>query len=61
MLLFVKNVALLILFSFLFFSDLELAAELGKALLEKNRELESQVNHLQNIIHDQTVEIQVVH
>lgn len=61
MLLFVKNVALLILFSFLFFSDLELAAELGKALLEKNRELESQVNQLQNIIHDQTVEIQVVH
>ncbi|CAG5121581.1 unnamed protein product [Candidula unifasciata] len=38
--------------------NLELAAELGKALLEKNRELESQVNQLQNIIHDQHVEIQ---
>ncbi|KAK0056484.1 cerebellar degeneration-related protein 2-like isoform X1 [Biomphalaria pfeifferi] len=38
--------------------NLQLAAELGKALLEKNRELESQVVQLQNQNQDQTLEIQ---
>lgn len=38
--------------------DLQLAAELGKALLEKNRELEAQVTSLQNTNQEQTMEIQ---
>ncbi|CAG5117928.1 unnamed protein product [Candidula unifasciata] len=38
--------------------NLQLAAELGKALLEKNRELESQLNQLQIVNQDQGLEIQ---
>ncbi|CAL1528657.1 unnamed protein product [Lymnaea stagnalis] len=38
--------------------NLQLAAELGKALLEKNRELESQVGQLQTLSQDQGLEIQ---
>ncbi|XP_059171968.1 cerebellar degeneration-related protein 2-like isoform X2 [Physella acuta] len=38
--------------------DLQLAAELGKALLEKNRELESQLVQVQAQNQDQTLEIQ---
>ncbi|GFO02367.1 cerebellar degeneration-related protein 2-like [Plakobranchus ocellatus] len=37
---------------------LQLAAELGKALLEKNRELEAQVTSLQNTNQEQVMEIQ---
>lgn len=40
-------------------SDLQLAAELGKALLERNRELEAQIIHLQQINNEQNLEIEV--
>ena len=40
-------------------SDLQLAAELGKTLLERNKELESTLKHHQNIIEDQSQEIEV--
>lgn len=43
-------------FSFL---DLQLAAELGKTLLERNKELEGTIKHQQNIIDDQLQEIEV--
>jgi hypothetical protein len=36
-----------------------LAAELGKALLERNRELEAQVIYLQQINNEQNMEIEV--
>uniref|UniRef100_A0A1Q3FVU2 Cerebellar degeneration-related protein 2-like n=1 Tax=Culex tarsalis TaxID=7177 RepID=A0A1Q3FVU2_CULTA len=39
-------------------SDLQLAAELGKTLLERNKELESALKHHQNIIEDQAQEIE---
>ncbi|XP_021931281.1 cerebellar degeneration-related protein 2 isoform X3 [Zootermopsis nevadensis] len=39
-------------------SDLQLAAELGKTLLERNKELENSVKQHQNIIEDQTQEIE---
>ncbi|EDS44393.1 conserved hypothetical protein [Culex quinquefasciatus] len=39
--------------------DLQLAAELGKTLLERNKELESALKHHQNIIEDQAQEIEV--
>ncbi|XP_058443356.1 uncharacterized protein LOC131425442 isoform X2 [Malaya genurostris] len=39
-------------------SDLQLAAELGKTLLERNKELESSLKHHQNIIEDQAQEIE---
>ncbi|XP_065156062.1 cerebellar degeneration-related protein 2-like isoform X2 [Atheta coriaria] len=38
--------------------DLQLAAELGKTLLERNKELEITVKHHMNIIDDQTQEIE---
>lgn len=38
-------------------SDLQLAAELGRTLLERNKELESSLKHHQNIIEDQAQEI----
>lgn len=38
--------------------DLQLAAELGKTLLERNKELESALKHHQNIIEDQAQEIE---
>lgn len=49
------------LFGFLFLdsADLQLAAELGKTLLERNKELESALKHHQNIIEDQAQEIEV--
>ena len=40
-------------------TDLQLAAELGKALLERNRDLESQLIHAQQIDADQQLEIEV--
>lgn len=40
-------------------SDLQLAAELGKTLLERNKELESALKNHQNIIEDQSQEIEV--
>lgn len=46
-------------FIYLFFADLQLAAELGKTLLERNKELENALKHHQNIIEDQTQEIEV--
>lgn len=46
--------------SFLFhFPDLQLAAELGKTLLERNKELENSLKHQQAIIDDQAQEIEV--
>ncbi|KAJ9593034.1 hypothetical protein L9F63_015303, partial [Diploptera punctata] len=38
--------------------DLQLAAELGKTLLERNKELETTLKHYQNVIEDQTQEIE---
>lgn len=46
--------------SILFFTDLQLAAELGKTLLERNKELEGTIKHQQNIIDDQVQEIEVI-
>ena len=42
------------------FADLQLAAELGKALLERNRDLEAQLIHAQQIDADQQLEIEVI-
>ena len=39
--------------------DLQLAAELGKTLLERNKELELSLKHQQSVIDDQTMEIEV--
>ncbi|XP_073984784.1 cerebellar degeneration-related protein 2-like isoform X8 [Rhodnius prolixus] len=39
-------------------SDLQLAAELGKTLLERNKELETALRHHQNIVEDQAQEIE---
>ncbi|XP_031622778.1 cerebellar degeneration-related protein 2 isoform X2 [Contarinia nasturtii] len=39
-------------------SDLQLAAELGKTLLERNKELEQNIKHQQTIIDDQVQEIE---
>lgn len=39
--------------------DLQLAAELGKTLLERNKELEGTIKNQQNIIDDQLQEIEV--
>ncbi|KAK3102713.1 hypothetical protein FSP39_013361 [Pinctada imbricata] len=41
-------------------NDLQLAAELGKALLERNRELESQLYQLQQMNHEQNMEIEYI-
>lgn len=41
-------------------SDVEAAAELGRTLLERNRELESTVRHQQAVIDDQTQEMEVI-
>lgn len=43
----------------LFVTDLQLAAELGKTLLERNKELETALRQHQNVIEDQTQEIEV--
>ena len=42
-----------------YFSDLQLAAELGKTLLERNKELENSLKEQQAIIDDQAQEIEV--
>lgn len=44
---------------FIFFTDLQLAAELGKTLLERNKELETALRQHQNVIEDQAQEIEV--
>lgn len=41
------------------FTDLQLAAELGKTLLERNRELENELKQHQSTIDDQAQEIEV--
>lgn len=41
-----------------FFLDLQLAAELGKTLLERNKELETALRHQQNVSDDQAQEIE---
>ena len=43
----------------IFISDLQLAAELGKTLLERNKELENSLKEQQAIIDDQAQEIEV--
>ena len=43
----------------LFVSDLQLAAELGKTLLERNKELEGTLRDQRSIIEDQSQEIEV--
>ena len=40
-------------------TDLQLAAELGKTLLERNKELESSLKQQQAVIDDQAQEIEV--
>ena len=49
----------LIIISFFPFLDLQLAAELGKTLLERNKELENSLKEQQAIIDDQAQEIEV--
>lgn len=49
------------IFLCLFLLDLQLAAELGKTLLERNKELEGTIKHQQNIIDDQLQEIEVTY
>lgn len=44
---------------FHFVTDLQLAAELGKTLLERNKELETALRQHQNVIEDQAQEIEV--
>lgn len=41
-------------------SDVEAAAELGRSLLERNRELEATVRQQQALIEDQALEMQVI-
>ena len=43
------------------FSDLQLAAELGNTLLERNKDLEEIIRHQQGVIEDQVQEIEVSH
>lgn len=40
--------------------DLQLAAELGKTLLERNKELEQALKHANIILDDQCQEIEVI-
>ena len=40
-------------------TDLQLAAELGKTLLERNKALELSLKHQQSVIDDQNMEIEV--
>lgn len=40
-------------------ADLQLAAELGKTLLERNKELETNLRQQQNIVEDRNQEIEV--
>ena len=47
-------------FNFNNVSDLQLAAELGKTLLERNKELEISLKHQQSVIDDQNMEIEVI-
>ena len=47
-------------FNFKNVSDLQLAAELGKTLLERNKELEISLKHQQSVIDDQNMEIEVI-
>lgn len=47
------------MFFFLRFTDLQLAAELGKTLLERNKELEGTIKQQQIVIDDQSQEIEV--
>lgn len=58
--LFLFNFVLIKKFSIFFVIDLQLAAELGKTLLERNKELETAIKNHQNIIEDQSQEIEVM-
>jgi cell division protein FtsB len=51
---------LLITFNYFIVSDLQLAAELGKTLLERNKSLENSIKQQQAIIDDQAQEIEVI-
>lgn len=44
---------------FVLFADLQLAAELGKTLLERNKELETNLRQQQNVVEDRNQEIEV--
>ena len=46
-------------FNILIFSDLQLAAELGRCLLERNQELQNYVGVLQKQIDDEQCDIKV--
>lgn len=48
-----------LIYVFFIILDLQLAAELGKTLLERNKELEGTIKNQQNIIDDQLQEIEV--
>jgi len=41
-------------------ADLQLAAELGKTLLERNKELETNLRQQQNVVEDRNQEIEVI-
>lgn len=48
------------MFSFFDFSDLHLAAELGKTLLERNKELEDSLQQMYTTNEEQVQEIEVL-
>lgn len=48
------------MYNLLSFTDLQLAAELGKTLLERNKELEGTIKQQQIVIEDQSQEIEVI-
>lgn len=47
------------MFCFFYFSDLHLAAELGKTLLERNKELEDSLQQMYTTNEEQVQEIEV--
>lgn len=51
--------SIFVLFFFITFADLQLAAELGKTLLERNKELEGTIKQQQIVNEDQSQEIEV--
>lgn len=50
---------LILSLSLIYFSDLQLAAELGKTLLERNKELETLLKEYKHTIEEQEQEIVV--
>lgn len=51
---------LTLFFSFLFFTDLHLAAELGKTLLDRNHDLEQALQQMYSTNQEQLQEIEVI-